>query len=522
MPPRPRLRRARAVGRDGAALRRRSTSSSSAPARPASPPRAESPPPAGAIVLIEATDHIGGRCITDTRIFGVPYDRGAHWIYLPDLNPLTKLAPRARHRCLSGAAQPEGAHRPALRARRRARGFSVRPGSRHARDRRCGAQGRHAVRAGAAERSRRLARDASSSCSGRMVAARIWRRCRRSTSPRAAERNAAAFCRQGFGALLATLAEGLHGSARRRRRSRSIPTRRRRSRPRRARSTARAAIVTVPTNVVASGGIKFTPELGHRQIDAFGRLSLGSYDHIALELIGNPLGLESDDLVFEKSADTHTAAILANVSGTPLCLIDVAGASAAICRRRAKPRWSTSPPTGSPGSMARKSRKRSAARRRRAGTATLCARRLVGRGAGRPVRAPAIAGSGRRRCLVSPARPRTRPCGARSAAPGNPASAPPTRCCASSARSSTPAPAEARSRQRQAQAEARRRRSAASRAARPEPQHHYGGTPNIMRAGALTLTPATRRRCACRLRRRFSRRALRSRRPSWSCRAAAA
>ncbi len=55
-------------------------------------------------------------------------------------------------------------------------------------------------------------------------------------------------------------------------------------------------------------------------------MSLGSYDHIALELVGNPLGLESDDLVFEKSADTHTAAMLANVSGTPLCTIDVAGA----------------------------------------------------------------------------------------------------------------------------------------------------------------------------------------------------
>ena len=35
---------------------------------------------------------------------------------------------------------------------------------------------------------------------------------------------------------------------------------------------------------------------------------------------------ESDDLIFEKSADTHTAAILANVSGTALCTVDVAGA----------------------------------------------------------------------------------------------------------------------------------------------------------------------------------------------------
>jgi monoamine oxidase len=89
---------------------------------------------------------------------------------------------------------------------------------------------------------------------------------------------------------------------------------------------ARAVIVTASTNVLASGAIRFTPELPHLNLDAFGRLSLGSYDHVALELVGNPLGLESDDLMFEKSTDTHTAALLANVSGTPLCLVDVAGA----------------------------------------------------------------------------------------------------------------------------------------------------------------------------------------------------
>src|SRR5580693_10273971 len=44
-------------------------------------------------VVIEATDHIGGRCVTDMKSFGVPFDRGAHWIYLPDSNPVTKLTP---------------------------------------------------------------------------------------------------------------------------------------------------------------------------------------------------------------------------------------------------------------------------------------------------------------------------------------------------------------------------------------------------------------------------------------------
>src|SRR5262249_1223301 len=47
------------------------------------------------IVVIEAADEVGGRCITDTRTFGIPYDRGAHWIYSSDINPLAKLSTRA-------------------------------------------------------------------------------------------------------------------------------------------------------------------------------------------------------------------------------------------------------------------------------------------------------------------------------------------------------------------------------------------------------------------------------------------
>src|SRR5262249_49068020 len=37
-------------------------------------------------VVLEAADQVGGRCITDTKTFGVPYDRGAHWIYAADIN----------------------------------------------------------------------------------------------------------------------------------------------------------------------------------------------------------------------------------------------------------------------------------------------------------------------------------------------------------------------------------------------------------------------------------------------------
>src|SRR5580698_1766253 len=43
------------------------------------------------VALIEAAATVGGRCITDTATFGVPFDRGAHWVHMPDINPLAKL-----------------------------------------------------------------------------------------------------------------------------------------------------------------------------------------------------------------------------------------------------------------------------------------------------------------------------------------------------------------------------------------------------------------------------------------------
>src|SRR6185437_15183752 len=45
------------------------------------------------VMVFEASDRIGGRCVTDTKTFGVPFDLGAHWIHNPDGNPLLAAAP---------------------------------------------------------------------------------------------------------------------------------------------------------------------------------------------------------------------------------------------------------------------------------------------------------------------------------------------------------------------------------------------------------------------------------------------
>lgn len=45
-----------------------------------------------AFVVLEAMDRIGGRAHTDYDTFGLPWDRGCHWLHSADINPMRILA----------------------------------------------------------------------------------------------------------------------------------------------------------------------------------------------------------------------------------------------------------------------------------------------------------------------------------------------------------------------------------------------------------------------------------------------
>ena len=275
-------------------------------------------------VLIEASDHVGGRCVTESRTFGVPYDRGAHWVHMPDINPVAKLSSRTG---LEVYAAPPGQ--------------KLRMVKRNARE------GEMEDYLAAIVKVNRVIQDAARGKADVSCAQVLpkdlgdWRAavefvlgpfgCGKNLEDvsamdfaRSLERDVDAFCRQGFGALLAKLADmpvQINTPVQRitsTRNSVEIETTR-------GRIVARAAIVTVSSGVLAADKIKFTPDLPKRQVDAIAKLSLGSYDHVALELKGNPLQLQNDDLVFEQAKGPRTAALLANVSGTPLCMVELAG-----------------------------------------------------------------------------------------------------------------------------------------------------------------------------------------------------
>jgi monoamine oxidase len=277
------------------------------------------------VIVIEAADRIGGRCHTDMTTFGTPFDRGARWLYEPDANPMVRLA-----RSAGTAVFPAST------------GQKIRIGRRNAR------AGETEQFLAALVRAKRAISEAARNRTDVACASAmpddldIWtgtidfvlgasatgkdlKDLSAMDRARASDRNAAVGCKQGLGVLLAALGQSLPISL-------STPISRVSWTGRdigvetpAGRIGARAIIVTVSTNVLASGNIRFTPELPKRQLDAAARLSLGSYDRVALWLPNNPLGLGPNETMIEQSSDGKTALLAANTNGSSLCTIDIAG-----------------------------------------------------------------------------------------------------------------------------------------------------------------------------------------------------
>jgi monoamine oxidase len=277
------------------------------------------------VIVVEAMPSVGGRCLTDTGTFDVPFDRGARWIHNPDTNPMVRLA---RNAGLEISAAPLAQ--------------KIRIGQRNARP------GETEQFLAALVHANRAIDDASRGKTDQSCAAVLPRdlgdwagttefvlgangtgKDLKDVSvmdrARAQDRSATIGCRQGLGALVARLGAQIPMSL-------SAPVSQVGWSNRdvavetpAGKIAARAAVVTVSSNVLAAGNIKFTPEMPKRQLEAAAKLTLGSYDRIALHLPGNPLGLSRDDTVIEQSNSTRTAMLSANIAGSSLCVIDVAG-----------------------------------------------------------------------------------------------------------------------------------------------------------------------------------------------------
>jgi monoamine oxidase len=277
------------------------------------------------VIVVEAAGQVGGRCLTDLASFEVPFERGARWLHNPETNPMVKLA---RNAGLDIAVAPVGQ--------------KIRIGRRNARAGETEEFLAAMVRANRAiDEASRAALDVPcasvlpkdlgdwASTAEFLLGASATGKDLRDVSvfdrARGQDRSAVVTCRQGLGTMMAKLADQLPLAL-------STPVSRIAWSNRdvsvettAGKIAARTAIVTVSSNVLTSGAIKFYPDIPKRQLDAAARLSLGSYDHIAIQLPGNPLGLARDDVIIEQGNSTRTALLLANIGGSSVCSIDVAG-----------------------------------------------------------------------------------------------------------------------------------------------------------------------------------------------------
>ena len=269
--------------------------------------------------MIEAADRVGGRCVTDAG-FSAPFDRGAHWIHRPVDNPLLKAAsgldiypaPRRQKLRVAPRRAREGELEEFLAALVRANRAIADAG-----------RARNDTNAAAALPTDLGAwRDSVEFVLGPYSVGKVLADVSAVDFARAPERVADAFCREGYGALLARLATGLPVQL-------STPARKidwggviTVETPKEA-IRARAAIITA--SIAALRRIDFTPEWPKGHADAIAALTLGQQEQIALDLSGNPLDLDPDDLVFEKANGQRTAVLLGNIGGSNLSVISVGG-----------------------------------------------------------------------------------------------------------------------------------------------------------------------------------------------------
>ena len=280
------------------------------------------------VATLEASARIGGRAHTDLARFGVPYDIGAHWMQLGATNPFLPYA--------------------------RDHGFNVYP-----------APLEESVYVGDREASEAEYAAYDAAYDAAIAAISAAGRQNRDVSPASVVPDAGSwhdfvhfligpwemgkdfddfscadwwnsedgtdwYCREGYGAVLAHSARDLDVHLSTRVGNVDWSGSGVAVESDRGRIRAKQCIVTVSTGVLASGDIRFVPELPAETTESFHGISMGFYDHIALLFDENVFGTAPDEYLLY-NASTHGArspalmGLLTNVSGTGLTLADVGG-----------------------------------------------------------------------------------------------------------------------------------------------------------------------------------------------------
>ena len=277
------------------------------------------------VVLIEAADRIGGRAVTDTATFGVPYDLGAHWLHNGNRNPYNAYGrdngfdiypARDDYRIFADGRELEVGEQAALWQTEQAIYDAIGAAADGGRDISAAEAAAHIEGPWKATAAFSLGPWSMGKDLDAFSTSDWW--------------NSAGgedwFCRAGYGALVAHYGAGLPVS---------LATAAKRidwSGPGVKVETtagtlaADVAIVTVSTGVLASGAIAFSPPLPAAKQESFQAISMGLYNHIALLFSEDVFAMGPDGyLMFRIGEDGRGFGVLTHAGGHGLAYCDVGG-----------------------------------------------------------------------------------------------------------------------------------------------------------------------------------------------------
>jgi monoamine oxidase len=280
------------------------------------------------VTCIEAASRIGGRVHTNTDIFGIPFDMGAHWLHNADLNPFIDIGKNLGLDLYQAPDRVEIYDRdgPAglIKSAKLWREYNRINGNFEA----ASADALDVSGASLLEPQNSLTTTVAMAIGSLSMA-------RDMVNVSVADLNAAAsgddwFCRQGFGCLVRDRWRNVPISLK------TVATKIKRVtggvevHTNEGTITAKSVIVTVSQGVLASGTLTFEPRLPDATSRAIEQINMGSYNHVAVQLKPKALDLKPDTwVVYEVNERVDSSpkggGILANFGGTDLSLFEVGG-----------------------------------------------------------------------------------------------------------------------------------------------------------------------------------------------------
>ena len=249
-------------------------------------------------VVFEAMVRIGGRAHTDLETFGVPWDRGCHWLHSASINPMRELADRYGFRYLRES--PPFRHHMGDRFSTAAESDQIREYVDRCWERilGAGAEGNDLPLSDLVDRSHAWNAVFRSSVAGEWSV----------TPEESSTLDSAAYedtdenwpLREGYGALVARHADGIPVE-------RSTPVQRIEWGGPRVRVVSSkgvvetdAVIVTVSTKVIQDGVIAFDPPLPVRKQEAYDAIRLGNANKVSFAIDGRRLGVDGHSSLWVK------------------------------------------------------------------------------------------------------------------------------------------------------------------------------------------------------------------------------